>query len=233
MFTATTDTWRQIRLVKIIPYLCAVVHLIAAFALAFALRGGSEVVTDPLERARYVVEHTLLWRIGWIIWMASAASLIAFYFWWASRLSFPGLAVAGVCIAACGMLFDLSGETIYAAWLPNLATEAIHDPGNMAEEAVVRFTRIQHLGTFLTAILANGLYTLGGILLTLKTSFNRSMSVVTWTIWICGAAMSISAIAGNTTGMVVSSTVLFPLFILWCPLMAWTLSHAPAATTVG
>jgi len=98
---------------------------------------------------------------------------------------------------------------------------------------VVRFTRIQHLGTILTAIFANGLYTLGGILLTLKTSFNRSMSVVTWTIWICGAAMSISAIAGNTTGMVVSSTVLFPLFILWCPLMAWTLSHAPAATTDG
>ena len=216
-----------------IPYLCATIHLIAAFALVFVLRGGSEVVLDPLERARYVVEHTVLWRIGWLIWMASAASLIAFYFWWASRLSFPGLAVAGVCIAVFGMLFDLSGETIYAALLPNLAAEAIHDPGNMTGETLVRFTRTQHLGTILTAIFANGLYTFGGILLTLKTPFNRSMLIVTWTLWICGAAMSISAMVGNTIGIVVSSTVLFPLIILWCPLMAWTLRPSPAATTDG
>ena len=216
-----------------IPYLCAAIHLIAAFALAFVLRGGSEVVPDPLERARYIVEHAVIWRIGWIVWMASAASLIAFYFWWASRLSFPGLAVAGVCLAAFGMLFDLSGETIYAALLPNLAAEAIQDSGNVSEEAMVRFTRTQNLGTILTAIFANGLYTLGGILLTLRTSFNRSMLVVTWTLWICGAAMSISAIAGNITGIVISSAILFPLFILWCPLMAWTFRPAPAATTDG
>ena len=218
---------------KTIPYLCSAIHLIAAFVLVFVLRGGSEAEPDPLERARYVVEHAIIWRIGWIIWMASAASLIVFYFWWASRLSFPGLAVAGVGIAAFGMLFDLSGETIYAALLPNLAAEAIQGSGNVSEEAVVRFIRTQNLGTILTAICANGFYTLGGILLTLATSFNRSMLVVTWTLWICGAAMSISAIAGNATGIVISSAILFPLFILWCPLMAWTFSPAPAATTDG
>ena len=165
--------------------------------------------------------------------MASAASLIAFYIWWASHLSFPRIAVTGVCIAAFGMLFDLSGEMIYAALLPNLAVQAIHDIGNVSGEADVRFTRIQEFGTILTAIFANGLYTLGGILLTLRTSFNQAMFIVTWTLWICGAAMSISAIAGNTTGMVVGSAILFPLFILWCPLMAWTFSPAPATTTDG
>ena len=38
---------------------------------------------------------------------------------------------------------------------------------------------------------------------------------MTWCIWIAGIGMSVSAAAGSLAGIMVSTAVLFPLFIVW------------------
>jgi hypothetical protein len=58
--------------------------LLAAVAMLFALRNGTEAVPNVLERAIYIAEHATLWRIGWIVWMGAALSSVPFFAWWSA-----------------------------------------------------------------------------------------------------------------------------------------------------
>jgi hypothetical protein len=140
--------------------------------------------------------------------MLAAASLVAFYAWWGARLPSPRR--AGVALAALGLLFDWAGEGLYA--LPLV--------GHAAAGDLPSFAATQRWGTLLTAGAANGLYTAGGIVLTLGTRAPRAVRGAMWATWLSGAAMTASALLGNVAGLVVSSTLLFPLMIAWILWMA-------------
>lgn len=80
----------------------------------------------------------------------------------------------------------------------------------------VPFVRVERDFRLLSAGAANGLYTLGGVLLTFMTpglpSRIRSMM---WATWIAGVTMTIAAIADHLPGMMASTAILFPLFLGW------------------
>ena len=186
---------------RAVPWLCAGLHLLGLAALALWLRGGTEVEANLSLRARYIAQHTGVWHAGWTIWMLAALSLVGFYAWWAARLG------AGVLIAAAGLACDLAGEGIFMSTLVEHAANG--DLAGLQES--------QRLGTLLTAGAANGLYTVGGVILTLQTA---GCPRWVWAIWIAGAAMTMSALLDSATGIVVSSAVLFPLLIAWTTWMA-------------
>jgi hypothetical protein len=76
--------------------------------------------------------------------------------------------------------------------------------------------RIQSAGMLLTGGMANGLYTLGGIILTLATPDLRGgLRAWAWLAWACGILLSVFAFAGSPTGCAVSATALFLLFCPW------------------
>lgn len=184
------------------PFVCAGLNLLAGAALALVLRPGTEVAPDPLARAAYITAHPLLWRGGWLLWMAAALSLLGFYAWWAARPGMPRWALAGFWLAVAGILFDFLAESLYIGWLPeNLPT-------------------IQRLGTLLSGAGANSLYTAGGLLLTLALPWGRLaprwrwLRALAWAAWAAGFALSLSALAGFVPGLLLSGAA---LILCFCP----------------
>jgi len=193
------------------PWLCAGLHILALAALALVLRGGTELEADLARRAQYITQHTSAWRVGWAIWMLSAASLVGLYAWWAARLPKSGWRVAGVVCAAAGMACDLTGEGIFMSMLVERAERG--DLAGLAEA--------QRLGGLLTAGAANALYTVGGVILMLLTTDHpKWVRRAMWATWIAGVVMTVSSVLDEVTGLVISSAVLFPLLIAWTVWMA-------------
>ena len=188
---------RGTRALRAAPWLCAGLHAAAMLVLLLVLRHGGQAGDDPVA---FVREHTVAWRAGWAVWMASAMSLVAFYAWWGGR--------GAVLLAAAGMACDLAGEGLFIGRLTEVT-----DPD--------LFASVLQRGTLLTAGAANGLYTLGGVLLTLRSrGLPRPVLAAQWVTWAAGGAMTVSALAGSTAGLVASSAVLFPLLVAWTAWMA-------------
>jgi hypothetical protein len=208
------------RLVPLAPWLCAGFHAFGLIAMALILRQGMLTEPDAFRRATYIATHSTLWAVGWGTWMLSAVSLVAFYAWWGSRLVSPLAATAGVLLAALGSVCDLTGESLSVLTLVERSPSALADPmlwdrgGFESRERVI---------TLLTAGAANGLYTLGGAVLMLRTTnLPRRVRLAMWGTWIAGGAMTLAAIFGHVAGMVAATTVLFPLLIAWA---AWMGRH--------
>jgi hypothetical protein len=136
------------------------------------------------------------WRTGWILWMLSALSLLGFYAWWGARAR-PDLALIGFAIAAAGMFCDFSGESLLIAWIPQEGS------------------RLYRIAELLSAGAGNGLYTVGGIVLTIASTLPRLLRAGAWLVWIAGISMTLLTIAGSTTGIVISSVILMVLFVPW------------------
>jgi hypothetical protein len=203
------------------PYACAALNALAAGALLLVLRNGTEVQASLAERAAYVAQNPVLWRAGWGLWMAAALSLLGFYAWWGARLPASGWGIAAVAIAAAGLACDLLADSLYIGWWPDHLGE------------------LHQLGSLLSGGAANGLYTLGGILLTLAPQFSSRIPMETaglgtpalkgrlrvwaWVIWASGLGLSASTLTGSVAGMVVSGGLLMALFCPWAAVIGWKL----------
>jgi MFS family permease len=178
--------------------LCATLNAFAVVALGTVLAPGTTLVADAAMRDAYVREHAVAWRAGWSLWVAAAASLIAFYAWWAARLRRRALVIAGLGLATVGFASDLYAQWLLIRWVPERPDLA-------------------PLAFLLTGGAANGFYTLGGILLSLATPAIRG-PLATWTaaMWLCGLALSASAILEVPLGIAATTAALFALFVPWC-----------------
>jgi hypothetical protein len=192
------------------PYVCAALNLGAMVAMAAWLRPGTEIVPLVADRVSYISLHPVLWRAGWSLWIAAALSLTAFYAWWGSYLRHSSWAVAALAVATVGLVCDLVGESLLIGWLPR------------------DYERVAPTATMLTGAAANGLYSLAGVILTLATDALRGLSrAVAWAIWIAGAILTASTLAGTPTGIAISTTVMFGLFCPWVALFGRALQTPP------
>ena len=138
--------------------------------------------------------------------MTAAVSLIGFYVWWGRRVPVRRLGMTGAAIGFVGMLCDHWGESIYLIQLVHCAHAEDTDA----------FLATQRLATLLTAVAANGLYTFGGVVLTLSTpGLPRKVQAAMWTTWAAGAGMSLFAVSGLPLGIVVCTPILFLSFVGW------------------
>jgi len=191
------------------PWVCAGLHGAAGLAMLFVLRGGTEAEPSQAARMAYVGAHAAAWRAGFAVWMAAGMSVLAFYAWWASWLRRPGIALAALVVAFAGLACDLTGEALYAGWLPLLASDA------------AGFGHVQRVGTALTSVYANGFYTLAGIVLTLGTpGLPRRVGALAWVVWSAGIALSVCGAMGWAAGLVAASGILFPGLVLLAVLLA-------------
>lgn len=178
--------------------LCAALNALAVVALATVLAPGTTLVADPMVRDTYVREHAFVWRAGWALWVAAAASLIAFYAWWAARSRRSALVIAGLGLATVGFASDLFAQWLLIAWVPERPDLA-------------------PLAFLLTGGAANGLYTLGGIALSVATPVIRGgFAVWTAVMWLAGLALSAFALLDIALGIAAATAVLFALFVPWC-----------------
>lgn len=179
------------------PWWCAGFHSVAAVTTLLFLRGGSEAGGGVEQRAAWLTAHSTQWRAGWLIWMAAAVTLLAFYAWWGKRVAaWP--ARAAMAVALAGLACDLAGESIFIGWLP--------PPGSS----------LYRTAELLTGGAGNGLYTVAGILLTLVTpQMGSLLRGWAWLVWASGAALTAATLAGAPAGVIASSAALMALFIPW------------------
>jgi len=177
------------------PYACAIANLAAVLALALVLAPGTTLVPSADDRARYIAEHIVAWRAGWLVWMIAALTLLWFYLWWRARVGGPHVAIA---IAFLGIAADWTAElTLIVA-------------GADGHAAVAGFA------FFLTGAVANGLYTIAGIILTLATRLGTAARAYAALMWSAGGLLSVGAALDLPLLTAVATAALFALFIPWC-----------------
>ena len=177
------------------PLACAIANVIAAFVLVFVLAPATPLAADPAERERYVREHLVLWRAGWAAWMLAAVTLLWCYRWWRRRVNGPRSAIL---VAAAGITADLTAE----------ATLIVAGADAYAAVAPLAF--------FLTGAVANGLYTVAGIQLTLATRLGPRERAYAAFMWSAGLMLSLGAILAQPLVTAIASALLFALFCPWC-----------------
>jgi hypothetical protein len=216
------------RIASLAPWLCVAIHALALVIMAAYLRPGTLIESDPSARATYIASHATAWTIGWSLWILAAVSLVGFYTWWGSRLGkqHTTVAVLAVIITAFGMVCDFSGEGALILLIPDRLADAINNSFSSLELA--RANNIERAFALLSAGAANGLYTVGGIMLTLVTpGLPRWVRAAMWLTWLAAIGMSVAAVANSTPGIVLTTAAVFPPFLVW---VTWMGARWPGAS---
>jgi hypothetical protein len=147
------------RILTTLAWLNVVIHAAALVLAVVGVRPGSRLVA--LEaRVTYVAAAPPAWSLGWGAFMLCALALVAFFTALAHRLPdkapIPQLAVL-VAVAAGAL--DLFCDVVYITVLPRVAAGV--DPSHTL------FLAIEHLASSGGLVVANGLYSVGVLLLTL------------------------------------------------------------------
>ena len=185
------------RRTEIAPYACAIVNLAAAIALATVLApGATNAPTDV--NAAYVRAHIELWRAGWLLWVAAAISLVAFFGWWAARLERSVVVWVALTIVCAGLAFDVVAESLLAWWAPD----------HYLDTAPLAFR--------LTGIGANGLYSVAGLILTARSPvLPRWLAQWSWTVWLLGIGLAAAVALGGDVAARIITAALFALLVPW------------------
>ena len=204
----------------IIAWMVVAVHIPACLGL-MAVAGGTEIVADMAQRRDWVAGHVPLWVVTWLLWALASMSLGAFAVVWSRRLLELGVprlwTVAGCAIILLGVPLDLAGECLNIAGLTR--------PGISVDE----FARIARLYGIVSAAIANGLYCLGGLLLSLlswRVGWLRGwLGVFGFVMWSAGLILTLTALVDFRLGMVVSGGLVMALFVPWAALLGWRLAQ--------
>ncbi len=196
-------------------YIAAAVNLAAGLVMLLTLRHGLPAGESDLSaRIAYVGDHTLTWRLGWLVWNLAAISLLGFFVVLAARWRERAPILCGLALlcAAGGLAADLGAETILAVVSPGLRGET--------------YAVVESVAVALTGYLGNGLYAVAGILLTLAGR-RELPSMLLWLaapVWIVALWLSIATIVSSAAGQFASAAALMPLFVVWAGLTGRWLS---------
>jgi hypothetical protein len=179
---------------------CAAANFIAALMLAFVLAPATPLVADVAERERYIREHPALWQAGWAVWMIAAVTLLWCYVWWRGRVNGPRGAIV---IAAVGIVADLSSESL------------------LIVAGADAYATIAPAAFFLTGAIANGLYTVAGIQLTLASPLGPRGRAYAAFMWSAGLMLSLGAILAAPLVTAIATALLFATFCPWSVWLWW------------
>jgi hypothetical protein len=199
-------------------YLAAAVNLAAGLVMLLALMHGLPAGENLLSaRIAYVGDHTLAWRVGWLVWNLAAISLLGFFVvlsaCWRERA--PILCGLALLCAAGGLAADLGAETILAVVSPSLHGET--------------YAVVESIAVALTGYLGNGLYAVAGILLTWagRRELPPGLLWLGAAVWGAALWLSVATLVSSLGGQFASAAVLMPLFVLWAGLTGrWLSSRA-------
>jgi hypothetical protein len=209
---------------RVIAWVAAAVHALACMAL-MGCAVGTEVGDNLALRLSWLQHHQLAWVATWTCWVLASLSFVAFTTTWAAHLRERGASslatAAGLLTVVLGLPFDLVGESINAIWpMQPLLTH-------------LEFTRGGHLYAVLSAGTANGLYRLGGLILSLiswRMGWMRGwLGVLGFAAWIVGLALTAMVLLDSGRGMIATGAGLMILFIPWAVLVGWRMRepHLP------
>jgi hypothetical protein len=200
----------------------AVLHGLGLAAAWFGMRPGSAV--EPLaERTAYLASRPVLWSWGWGIWMLCALLLVAFIA--ALGRCLPAASIAArlaLALTAAGMAVDLLCDGLQIAVLPGIAAA-----GPPSQALFLAFERLAFTGG---ATVANGLYTSGVVLMTLRLGarLRRPARLAGYGTGAAGYAMAAAGLLPSPALLALATGPAIVSFSLWTVLVARDL-HSPEA----
>lgn len=196
-----------------LAWFCFLTHILALGAMLFVIQPGLLVGTE-VSRREFIAAHAVAWQIGWVIWMPASLALVLLFLAWADSLEFKVWGYLAVALCFAGAIVDWLDETILIGIVPTLAARA-------ASEAFAaslfgwweRYYLVASVG------LANGLYSLGGLILSALAfkmlGFPRWLAWLSALVWVFSLAMSFFGIWDDRGGIFIVSAVAFTLFMPW------------------
>jgi hypothetical protein len=189
-------------------------HALGLIAAWFGMRPGS-VVAPLAERTAYLASRPALWSLGWGIWMLCTLLLVAFVAVLGRFL--PARSVAArlaLVLTAAGMAADLLCDVLQISVLPLVATAG--------PSSTILFLAIERLAFTGGATVANGLYTTGILLITLRLagSLSAPARLAGYATAAAGYAMAVAGLLPSPTLLQAATgpTILF--YSLWTVLLA-------------
>ena len=190
-------------------YIAAAVNLAAGLVMLVVIRYGIPAGESDLSaRIAYVGNHLLAWRLGWLVWNLAAISLLGFFVVLAARWRERAPILCGLALlcAAAGLAADLGAESILAVVSPGLRGET--------------YAVVESIAVALTGYLGNGLYAVGGILLTVagRRDLPPMLLWLAAAVWAVALWLSVATLVSSNDGQFASAAALMPLFVLWAAL---------------
>lgn len=188
----------------------------ACFLMNGPMRGGLPIDNTLAERLEFIAGNHLVWTLSWCVWMTAALGLFVFCSVLASEIK-PTLArTIGLAMVAMGIGPDLIAEVIYAFIIPK---------AYLAEVSVSVLAMLEIAAMHLTGFLGNGLYNIGGLILTL-TAIREGVVrgwVAVWgiTAWLLGIGLSVSVAIGNIAGAEALTALSMVLSTAWMLVFAY------------
>jgi uncharacterized protein YqjF (DUF2071 family) len=202
-----------------IAWFCFGVHVVALTAVLFVLRFG--IPPGPLaQRAAFVASNSLAWRIGWLLWLPASLALVLFLAAWSDVLEYKAWGALAVALTLAGAIIDWADEMFWIGLAPDLAARFSSDA--FAAGAYALWDRayiVMSIG------LANGLYTLGGAILTLLAFKTRGFPKwLAWSgalVWALSLVLSAAALVGDGAAVQIVSALVFVAFLPWIILVGY------------
>jgi uncharacterized protein YqjF (DUF2071 family) len=214
---------------------CVVIHVFALSAVLLVLRNGIPP-GEVAVRAAYIAANTTAWRIGWTLWLPASLALVLFFAAWTDVLTYRGWGILAVALTLAGATIDWADESFWVGLAPDLAARFASDTF-----AAGAFALWDHAYIVISLGLANGLYTLGGIILTalaFKTpGFPKWLAWFSTLVWALSLDLTIAALIGDGVLIQVVSALVFAAFLPWVVLMGYgwlvqgTRANIPTART--
>lgn len=197
----------------------AVAFHIAACVGLLVIAPGTEMTPDISQRQQWVLGAPGTWTAVWMVWSLASMSLLALCIVWAERLkelaSSSVVAVLACAIVAVGVGCDLFGECVMIVW------------GTRANISVNEFAEAMRWYQLLSPAAANGLYCIGGLMLSSlswKNGWLRGTpGVVGFVMWIMGLGLTAATLVEHRIGMIVAGGAVMLLFIPWATVLGWRL----------
>jgi uncharacterized protein YqjF (DUF2071 family) len=197
-----------------LAWFCFIIHVLAVAVMILSLQYGLLLGTAASRRAT-ILALGPLWQLGWFVWMLASLALVLLFIAWADTLEYKvwGYLAAALCLA--GATIDWLDETLLAGVIPGLAAT---DPSGL-------FELWEHSYRFVSIGLANGLYTVGGLLLTglaFKTpGYPRWLAWLGVPVWGFSVLLSAFGFLDVPPGIILASAGIFVFFLPWTLLLGF------------
>lgn len=201
----------------IFAWACFGVHAFALLAVLLVLQPG--IPPGSLAtRAAFVAQHALGWQIGWALWLPASLALVLFHAGLADALHARLWGWIAVGVTLAGATIDWADEMVWIGLAPWLAARFATDSFSAGAYALWDRAYI-----VLSIGLANGLYTIGGIILIAlayrSRNFPRCLARWGAVVWALSIALSIAGLIGDGVMVQVVSALVFAVFMPWLVFM--------------
>ncbi|WKD51721.1 hypothetical protein [Microbulbifer spongiae] len=196
-------------------HVIVVIITLACFLMNGPMRGGLPLDNTVAERIAFIADNGLIWSLSWFTWMLSAIGLFVFCAILADELTQNFLRMIGIALVGMGIAPDLIAEVIYAFVIPEIISRQL---GSNAIEI------LEIIAMHLTGYLGNGLYNLGGLLLTIL-AINQGVLkswIAAWGViaWILGLMLSLFVAMGSVKAAEIFTAIAMVLSTAWMLIFA-------------